>query len=131
MDMGVSVGRITELPTDLDVLIELSHKEAFGAVGVLRDRWLDGSNRFGGPGEALLEARANEGQLLGIFLGICGLNIDPYGAREYEAGEADVIEQAPRHVTRNRGYDAEDTRRPARGLRSCPWRLRSFGTRRT
>jgi GNAT superfamily N-acetyltransferase len=74
MDMDVSIGRITELPTDLGVLLELSHKEAFGAVGVLRDQWLDGSNRFGGPGEALLEARTNEGGLLGV----CGLNIDPY-----------------------------------------------------
>jgi ribosomal protein S18 acetylase RimI-like enzyme len=73
MDMDVSVARITELPADLDVLIELSHKEAFGAVRVLRDQWLDGSNRFSGPGEALLEARADEGGLLG-----CGLNIDPY-----------------------------------------------------
>ena len=46
MDADVSVCRITELPTDLGVLIELSHKEAFeafGAVGVLRDQWLDGS----------------------------------------------------------------------------------------
>ena len=39
----------------------------------LRDEWLSGLNRFGGPGEALFL-----GALDGRAVGVCGLNVDPY-----------------------------------------------------
>jgi hypothetical protein len=38
MDMDVSVGRITELPAALDVLIELSHEEASSIGAALTGR---------------------------------------------------------------------------------------------
>ena len=74
MDPSSTVDPVTELPLDLDRLVEESLRERFGAVAVLRDRWRDGSNRFDQGGEALFAARTPSGSLAGV----CGLNLDPY-----------------------------------------------------
>ena len=47
--------------------------EGFSPIEWLKDQWLDGTNRFSAPGEALFVAREH-----GELVAICGLNQDPY-----------------------------------------------------
>ncbi len=71
----IEVRRLADLPlADLVPLIEQSLAEGHRMIVRLRDEWLDSSNRFDRPGEALYAAYAG-----GVMAGIGGRNIDPYG----------------------------------------------------
>jgi GNAT superfamily N-acetyltransferase len=43
----------------------------------LTDEWTSGANRFDKPDEALFVASVH-----GVVVGVCGLNVDPYGGDE-------------------------------------------------
>ena len=58
---------------ELDPLLTQASSEGFRHVERLRDEWLSGLNRFGGPGEAFFVAALD-----GRAVGVCGLNMDPY-----------------------------------------------------
>lgn len=73
MVAGLVVQPLDSLPEDIDGLLRASQAEGHNLVQRLVDEWEDGSNRFDGPGEAILEAR------LGSRLAaVGGLNRDPY-----------------------------------------------------
>jgi GNAT superfamily N-acetyltransferase len=84
------VRRVTDIPGDVDLLLAVSWSAGFRGVATLRDRWLNGENRFDAPGEALFEARDDRGRLVGI----CGLNVDPY-ARDPRVGRVRHLYVAP------------------------------------
>jgi GNAT superfamily N-acetyltransferase len=60
---------------ELQPLVDRSLAEGYRFVAKLEDEWLDGSNRFDRPGEALYGAWRD-----GAMIGVCGRNIDPYRA---------------------------------------------------
>lgn len=67
------VEKIDSLPDEIDVLIDESLREGFGAVSKLKSAYLKGSNIFSNNGEGLFAAYSQNN-----LVGICGLNIDPY-----------------------------------------------------
>jgi GNAT superfamily N-acetyltransferase len=70
----IVIEEVHELPRDLSLeLMGAARGEGFAPVGWLRDQWLDGTNKFSGPGEALFVVREQE-----RLIAICGLNRDPY-----------------------------------------------------
>ena len=64
---------VTELPADIEVLLDAAESEGHGLVSRLVTEWRDGSNRFDRPGEVLAEIRCEE-----ALCGVGGLNVDPY-----------------------------------------------------
>jgi ribosomal protein S18 acetylase RimI-like enzyme len=71
-----SIQRVRGLsPDDLADLVAESEQSGFRFVGRLLDEWAAGVNRFDRPGEALFVAVVG-----GRVVGVCGLNLDPYGA---------------------------------------------------
>jgi GNAT superfamily N-acetyltransferase len=89
--------RITELPEDFAVLVELSSREDFHAMQRMHEEWDSGVNRFDAPGEALFEARIGS-----RLVGICGLNRDPY-ASSSEVGRVRHLYVDPEHRRRGIG----------------------------
>jgi GNAT superfamily N-acetyltransferase len=74
--MTPSIERLEELPPDgLAELATESERSGFRFVRRLVAEWAAGVNRFDRPGEALFAAVAG-----GRVVGVCGLNVDPYGA---------------------------------------------------
>lgn len=73
MIAGLAVQPITELPSDVGVLIDRSLAEGHNLVGRLVQDWRDGVNRFDRPGEVVLEARLGN-----RLVALGGLNRDPY-----------------------------------------------------
>ncbi|NRA69369.1 MAG: GNAT family N-acetyltransferase [Pseudobacteriovorax sp.] len=69
----IEIKLMKELPLDFDLLVSESKAEGFGMMEKMKIHWLDGSNRFGKPGEIYLIARDGE-----EIVGGGGLNIDPY-----------------------------------------------------
>ena len=72
--MTVAIHHVTELPCDIEDLVDKSREEGFRFLERLLQEWRDRVNRFSAPGEALFVARSPEGQLCGV----CGLNRDPF-----------------------------------------------------
>lgn len=67
---------LTDLPLlEFQPLVDQSLAEGYRFVAKLRDEWLDRSNRFDRPGEALYGAYHD-----GAMIGVCGRNIDPHRA---------------------------------------------------
>jgi GNAT superfamily N-acetyltransferase len=65
---------LTDLPLlEFQLLVDQSLAEGYRFVVKLRDEWLDGTNRFDRPGEALYGAWRE-----GAMIGVCGRNVDPY-----------------------------------------------------
>jgi GNAT superfamily N-acetyltransferase len=62
---AIVVSRIVALPHHFDQLLSEAAAEGFGNMAVLRDEWLDGSNRFDRPGEILALASI-DGEMAGI-----------------------------------------------------------------
>jgi GNAT superfamily N-acetyltransferase len=76
--MDLLIERLRDLPVDgLDGLLAESEQAGIRFVRRLVEEWGSGANRFDRPGEALFGARAG-----GQWVGVCGLNIDPYAAEE-------------------------------------------------
>jgi GNAT superfamily N-acetyltransferase len=74
--MEVVVARLSDMPADAFApLVAESEREGWRFVRLLADEWAAGTNRFDRPGEALFAAWVD-----GAFVGVCGLNADPYGA---------------------------------------------------
>jgi GNAT superfamily N-acetyltransferase len=74
--MTPSIKRLDELPPDgLAELAAESERSGFRFVRRLLDEWAAGVNRFDRPGEALFAAVVDR-----RVVGVCGLNVDPYGA---------------------------------------------------
>lgn len=73
--MSLSIERVTHLPSsELAPLVAESEQRGWRFLRCLLDEWSSGQNRFDRAGEALLVTRD-----AGRLLGVCGLNIDPYG----------------------------------------------------
>ncbi|HEU5194929.1 MAG TPA: GNAT family N-acetyltransferase [Methylomirabilota bacterium] len=70
---GIRCARLRELPAGVQPLVTESEQAGMMLVRRLVDEWLDGSNRFDRPGEALFGAWRDA-----RLVGVCGLNIDPY-----------------------------------------------------
>jgi GNAT superfamily N-acetyltransferase len=70
----LSITRLDDLPADrfAEMLAE-SVASGYRFLRRVADEWECGVNRFARPGEALLVADLN-----GRWVGVCGLNIDPY-----------------------------------------------------
>ena len=62
---------------DLGALLAESEQAGLGLVRRLVEEWVSGANRFDRPGEKLFGA-----WLDGRLVGVCGLNVDPYTAKE-------------------------------------------------
>jgi GNAT superfamily N-acetyltransferase len=62
---------------DLGALLAESEQAGLRLVRRLVDEWASGANRFDRPGEELFGA-----WLDGRVVGVCGLNVDPYTAKE-------------------------------------------------
>jgi GNAT superfamily N-acetyltransferase len=76
--MDLHIERLHDLPVDgLDGLLAESEQAGIRFVRRLVEEWGSGANRFDRPGEALFGARVG-----GQWVGVCGLNIDPYAAEE-------------------------------------------------
>ena len=74
--MALDVERVSELRWDaVESLVVESEHAGLGFVRRLVDEWASGRNRFDRPGEVLLGAPTD-----GRFVGVCGLNVDPYTA---------------------------------------------------
>jgi len=72
--MTVQIERLRDLPPDgFAELVAESERSGLRFVRRLVDDWAAGVNRFDRPGEALFAARAG-----GRWVGVCGLNADPY-----------------------------------------------------
>lgn len=72
--MADVIERLHELPVDaLGALVVESEQAGSTFVRRLVEEWVDGTNRFDRPGEALFGLWV-DGQLVGV----CGLNVDPY-----------------------------------------------------
>jgi len=72
------IERLNESPADcLAALTIESEQHGLRFVRRLAAEWTSGANRFDRPGEALFVAR-----IAGQVVGVCGLNVDPYAARE-------------------------------------------------
>jgi GNAT superfamily N-acetyltransferase len=71
--MEIRVEQATALDAELDPLVAEADADGHLFMRRLRDEWASGSNRFDGPGEKLMVARAGD-----RLLGIGGLNRDPY-----------------------------------------------------
>jgi GNAT superfamily N-acetyltransferase len=54
------------LPSDLDGLRREADDEGIGIVGVVIDRWVDGTQRYDGPGESLLVAARQHGGAVAV-----------------------------------------------------------------
>ena len=59
----------------VEALVVESEGVGLGFLRRLVDEWASGRNRFDRPGEALFGAWMD-----GHLVGVCGLNVDPYGA---------------------------------------------------
>jgi ribosomal protein S18 acetylase RimI-like enzyme len=72
----MKVIRLSQLNIDsvMPLVVESEHS-SWRFMRKFLNEWLDGTNRFDRPGEALLAAMDGE-----KIVGICGLNIDPYRA---------------------------------------------------
>jgi GNAT superfamily N-acetyltransferase len=78
MNTEAFVVRLTELPADrLADHVAESEAAGFAFLGRLVDEWESEANRFARPGEGLVAA-----VLGGRVVGVCGLSVDPYTARE-------------------------------------------------
>jgi N-acetylglutamate synthase-like GNAT family acetyltransferase len=77
MSTELTTRQISDLPTDIQVLIDESSIEGYRMIQRLKDEWDSGSNRFSKSGEAIWEVR-HDGKLIGIG----GLNQDPYSDGE-------------------------------------------------
>jgi GNAT superfamily N-acetyltransferase len=76
--MDLLIERLHDLPVDdLDGLLAESEQAGIRFVRRLVEEWGSGANRFDRPGEALFGARVG-----GQWVGVCGLNVDPYAAEE-------------------------------------------------
>ena len=73
--MTTTIQRLRELPPGLSELVAEGERSGFRFLRRLMDEWTSGANRFDCPGEALFAARVG-----GRWIGVCGLNTDPYGA---------------------------------------------------
>ena len=62
---------------DLGALLAESEQAGLRLVRRLVEEWVSGANRFDRPGEELFGA-----WLDGRVVGVCGLNVDPYTAKE-------------------------------------------------
>lgn len=65
--------RVDQLPRDLVTLLHESRLEGHHMLERLQKHWLDGTNRYARPGEALFAAFESS-----AVVGVCGLNHDPY-----------------------------------------------------
>jgi GNAT superfamily N-acetyltransferase len=76
-----TIETLRDLPPDrMRELLADSDAAGSRIVRRLVDEWIDGSNRFDRPGEALFGA-----SVAGQLVGVCGLNVDPY-ARDARVG---------------------------------------------
>ena len=74
MKIDLAIDRLSDLASgDVAELLSDSERLESRIVRRLVDEWGNGANRFDRPGEALFGARG-----AGRFLGVCGLNVDPY-----------------------------------------------------
>ena len=73
MTGSLHVVQVSELPSEMDDLVQTSLEEGFAFLQRLCDDWASGSNRFDQPGEVFLVARRSM-----ALAGVCGLNRDPY-----------------------------------------------------
>lgn len=69
---ALRIRRLVDLG-ELDGLVDEAEREGYGFVARLARRWLDGTNRFDAPGEAIFVA-----EVQGAVVGVGGLNADPY-----------------------------------------------------
>jgi len=70
---GLDIEAIESLDAEADALIAEASAQGFGFMERLCREWLDGTNRFDGPGEIFLAARLDS-----RIVGVGGLNRDPY-----------------------------------------------------
>jgi GNAT superfamily N-acetyltransferase len=76
MDTPALIERLHGSPADgLGAVIAESEAQGLRFIRRLAEEWTRGTNRFDRPGEALFVARID-----GDVVGVCGLNVDPYGA---------------------------------------------------
>lgn len=75
MSSIITIKPITPYSADFERLREESQALGFNMLNRLAAYWLDGSNRFSAPGEALYGAFLGE-----ALVGVCGLNRDPFDA---------------------------------------------------
>jgi GNAT superfamily N-acetyltransferase len=73
MSQALAITQISELPTDIQILVTQSLSEGFRMIQRLSDEWASGKNCFDLRGEAFWEARISD-----RLVGVCGLNQDPY-----------------------------------------------------
>ena len=72
---NICIQRVVNLPMDIHQELSIaSSREGFPSINWLIDEWTNGKNTFSLPGESFYEARVN-----GRLVGVCGLNLDPYG----------------------------------------------------
>lgn len=69
----MKITSITELPSDLNVLVRDSEQEGFAFINRPVSEWASNVNRFDDSGEFLLISSSDR-----KTSGICGVNIDPY-----------------------------------------------------
>lgn len=95
MSAAPRILRLPDLPPGLEALRAESAAEGFRFIGRLAREWQERTNRFDGPGEALLGACES-----GVLLAVCGLNRDPYAA---DAGTRRLRHLYVRPAARRRG----------------------------
>ncbi|MBW8745586.1 MAG: GNAT family N-acetyltransferase [Sphingomonas sp.] len=71
--MDIRIEQAAALNAELDPLVAEADTDGHLFMRRLRDEWASGSNRFDGPGEKLVTARAGD-----RLIGVGGLNRDPY-----------------------------------------------------
>jgi GNAT superfamily N-acetyltransferase len=75
MSSNLLIVKETELPAELEQLVQSSLAEGSRFVEVIRNQWNSGVNRFAKPGEAFFVAHYRDS-----LAGVCGLNRDPHSA---------------------------------------------------
>jgi len=75
--MRAAISPLRRPDLDLGALLAESEQAGLRLVRRLVEEWVSGANRFDRPGEELFGA-----WLDGRVVGVCGLNVDPYTAKE-------------------------------------------------
>ncbi|WP_414650179.1 GNAT family N-acetyltransferase [Dyella sp.] len=73
MHMHLQLTSVTPESPGFDALLQEAGDQGFPFLDRLHTEWLDGTNRFDRPGEALLGVYED-----GVLVGVGGINRDPY-----------------------------------------------------